>query len=331
MASALATWACGGAGAFACTDDPQCATAGELGRCEASGYCSFADDACPSGRRYGARAPGDLAEECVPPGDATSVAESADDVADDGDPTSAVTTDATTSTTSVTTTPVDPSTSGEGTTTSDSSPPETSDAGPLDDGTSTTAPAGPPCEPAFVDDFEDGLIDPQWETWSSPECWFAEQNGHLELVIAPSDIEWVSAGLYTQPGPLLGGHVRAELVPFTAPLDVVGVWLTIFDAEDCEIQIAAENSTIHGHSAGVWFDPVQVDTEQPLWLQLRVDPDGFVHWEWSSDGEDWDEVHGEAPPCDFTSAHSALFAGDMHGEAGLITRAVESYERCEAP
>lgn len=56
--------ACGPAGQFVCVGDDQC---GAQGRCEADGYCSFADDACPSGRRYGEHAAPSLAGACVEP------------------------------------------------------------------------------------------------------------------------------------------------------------------------------------------------------------------------------------------------------------------------
>lgn len=38
---------------FGCVDDSGCAGSEEGGFCEPSGFCSFPDDACPSGRRYG--------------------------------------------------------------------------------------------------------------------------------------------------------------------------------------------------------------------------------------------------------------------------------------
>jgi hypothetical protein len=57
------------AGAFACEQDADCAGGGAAGICEAAGACSFADDDCASGRRYGDHSPDDLASECVePPG-----------------------------------------------------------------------------------------------------------------------------------------------------------------------------------------------------------------------------------------------------------------------
>ena len=52
---------------FDCTGDASCGTDG---KCEATGYCSFPDDECPSGRRYGQFAPSEYARQCVDPEDA---------------------------------------------------------------------------------------------------------------------------------------------------------------------------------------------------------------------------------------------------------------------
>ncbi len=50
---------------FTCADSTQCAAEGVAGRCEATGFCSFADDACESGQRYGDFS-GSLSQTCVP-------------------------------------------------------------------------------------------------------------------------------------------------------------------------------------------------------------------------------------------------------------------------
>jgi len=47
---------------FQCAEDTQC---GSAGFCEVSGFCSFLDETCPSGRRYGAFAGGTLGDSCV--------------------------------------------------------------------------------------------------------------------------------------------------------------------------------------------------------------------------------------------------------------------------
>jgi hypothetical protein len=50
---------------FTCEGDEQCSLAGVAGRCEPEGFCSFADDDCPSGRRFGEHATSSLVETCV--------------------------------------------------------------------------------------------------------------------------------------------------------------------------------------------------------------------------------------------------------------------------
>ncbi len=63
LGAALA-WACN-LGAFACSDDGDCGGTSDAGVCETSGWCSFPDGECASGRRYGDHAGGALAGTCV--------------------------------------------------------------------------------------------------------------------------------------------------------------------------------------------------------------------------------------------------------------------------
>jgi hypothetical protein len=65
----LGAAACHATGTFACDHDDQC---GAGGRCETTGYCSFADEACASGSRYDTYAGGELANRCVTGRDAVS-------------------------------------------------------------------------------------------------------------------------------------------------------------------------------------------------------------------------------------------------------------------
>ncbi len=54
---------------FACSSNDKCVTQeGQQGICEVTGYCGFPDSACEgTGRRHGAAAPADLADQCVAP------------------------------------------------------------------------------------------------------------------------------------------------------------------------------------------------------------------------------------------------------------------------
>lgn len=54
--------ACGQPGVFACDGDDACGD----GECEPEGFCSFSDDGCDSGRRFGDHAGEGLAGACVP-------------------------------------------------------------------------------------------------------------------------------------------------------------------------------------------------------------------------------------------------------------------------
>ncbi len=65
MAGALALAGCHRQ--FACDDHSQCRLDGVQGACEATGWCSFPTEGCPSGRRYGEHAAKDLVGTCVEP------------------------------------------------------------------------------------------------------------------------------------------------------------------------------------------------------------------------------------------------------------------------
>ncbi len=68
-ASLAGSWGSSGcqAEAFQCEQHTEC---GAQGECESNGYCSFPDDVCASGRRFGKLAVAGVANECVP--DSTS-------------------------------------------------------------------------------------------------------------------------------------------------------------------------------------------------------------------------------------------------------------------
>lgn len=84
VALALACTTCGPS-AYVCTDNDECTSAGAVGVCQPDGHCSFPDDECPSGQRYGEHG-GAMAGQCVA------------ETADTGTETSTSTSSATTST-----------------------------------------------------------------------------------------------------------------------------------------------------------------------------------------------------------------------------------------
>lgn len=116
---------CNASDSFACANDDACSIENVAGQCEASGYCSFPDEECSSGRRYGENAPAELAGVCVPAEGSTG---------------ETTTTGITTVLPATSTTEPDPSTS------SSSSSSTTTSA----DGSSSTGAPSPPANIVFV-------------------------------------------------------------------------------------------------------------------------------------------------------------------------------------
>jgi hypothetical protein len=150
MLAGVAVGACGGQ-SFSCQDDAAC----DGGWCEAQGWCSFADDACDSGRRFGEHAGVGLAGQCVEPvGGASSGSDDGAITLSSGD--------ASSSSEGSTGSPPDPITGGETTLPVDGSTSTPADSTSASD-TSTGGPAivhvGPLSIAANEDDgqmFQDG-------------------------------------------------------------------------------------------------------------------------------------------------------------------------------
>ncbi|MCX4245065.1 hypothetical protein [Paraliomyxa miuraensis] len=70
LVGAALGWSCGTPG-FRCSDDAQCVNGSEQGVCQASQTCTFPDETCPSGQRYGDDVGNGLAGTCFE-GDGTS-------------------------------------------------------------------------------------------------------------------------------------------------------------------------------------------------------------------------------------------------------------------
>lgn len=105
-------------GVFACIDSSDCRSGEKLGTCEAEGWCSFPDDACPSGARYGDHAGGGLAGECVPSDSASTTGDDAGTTASTTATTTSTTVTSNTATSLTTSDPSgDPTTSVDDTTT----------------------------------------------------------------------------------------------------------------------------------------------------------------------------------------------------------------------
>ena len=290
----LALVACTTSTEYACDADAQCVDAGVAGVCQSPGWCSFPDAECESGQRYGALAGGGLAGTCVPVDAGTS------GVAEDASAT-APTTDETTSDASATVSTTTPLTSGvdvtgDVETTSLSSASETSsgeasstapgttEGGTTDESTTET----PQICPTYVDDFEDGVIGPEWDVYL-PEMISDTDGARVYLVTADDLDQYPWTGLL-EPQDLTQGWVRARVglhptsypeqlflavSPVSAPLDAF-----IFFLEGTDL-LARFDDPAEG-----WIDIYEATYDPTIhrWLRIRGE-DTTVYFEAAGEDE----------------------------------------------
>lgn len=172
LAITIAASGCG-ARAFVCRDQGECSDGDIAGVCEPTGGCSFPDDGCASGRRYGTHAPDGLAGTCV---SETSTGEASSGV----DPTVASTPTATTS--------IDPTTSDattlDATSTTSVGDTSSTDVATVDasSGEASSTTTGAPPVAGFFDDFERPDADALGNGWVEvTEGAFQLVNGRVAL------------------------------------------------------------------------------------------------------------------------------------------------------
>lgn len=316
-----------GSSVFACASDGQCQAGAVAGQCEANGFCSFPDDSCPTGQRFGDAAPAEVANACV--------------AAEGGTGTDTSTGASEESTTRVEPPEPDPDGMLEGSTTAP--PPEgTSTTSPVDDATTdpaATTDTGPSmttgaevtCEVAFVDGFDGEELAAMWTASVPATTQVYVDVGRLAFEIGPN-AEWVTASVLTEVPALAGGWIRvlvSELEGGDLPVSggvVVGNGL-------CQLRLTFEPT---GMGASVWNEETQMTTwlgedevGAPRWLQIRQDEDGTWHFEQSVDAVAWRELAaGTFPECGDLS--TGLVAGMSVGGQVPAGPAVRTFDQVEA-
>jgi hypothetical protein len=319
--------ACSSALGFACSSDQQCQAGTVAGACQVNGYCSFPDEACPSGHRFGDAAPPGVANECVEPSEGTSTgsdstgASANDEFAGDDKPDwPALDTSDEGSSTTVALDDDGTSTGPAATTTGMSSGSED----PTTGGTE-------PCM-SIVDDFDGEQIAAMWGQDAPLDTSLGVAGGRLEVAIGAHP-DWLQALVYMELGPMTGGWARVLISEIDTPLLPLTAGL-IFSDGICEVQIQVSEGTIWVDN---WADETMTATGLgstrlpglPVWLQLRQAETGEVSAEWSADGASWEEIAiGPLPECgDFTGPLGvAVRAGGQLAEAGL--RTFDYFEAC---
>lgn len=287
-----------GASIFACSTDAQCETDAAAGMCQPDGYCSFPDESCSSGQRFGEAAPAGVASECVEPSDAASSTMGPDPVVgSDGieppDPDGGTEGSTTLPPSDDTTTmPV-----GEDGASTGVEPEPTTGTG--SEGTTTDADSA--CPQLIVDPFDGVELLPMWSSIPQLGTELVVENGQLVISMGPSPDAWIVAGAVMEVDSLAGGWERLLITD----VDESGLPLAgglVISNETCTLQLFLGSTSI---SASVWNSTTQRSTflgEEPLpgfplWLQLREDGAGS-YFEWSFDAVDWNELaFAELPEC----------------------------------
>jgi len=320
-----------GASVFACSSDAQCQAGAVAGQCQPSGYCSFPDESCPGGQRYGAAAPDDLANACVAADEATGTSTSpgisttapggsGDEAPPDPDGTPE---DATTGSTgeASTTAPI-----GEGTTTA----PEPT-TGMESEGMTTGAAAT--CEVAIVEPFDGPELPPPWSTFTQPGTVLGLDGGQLAISIGPNPT-WTVAGAIMDVEGMAGGWARILVTePDDSGLLIAGG--LVVANEICHLQLFIDPN---GLAATIWNNETMMTTSLgfvedpglPLWLQLRADEGGDWHFEHSPDAIAWDELAwGSYPECGdlLGGVITGVNVGGQLGR-GVGTRYFDQFELC---
>lgn len=301
--------------AFTCTSDQQCTGGGASGVCQPSGWCSFEDPDCPSMQRYAEHSASELAGTCVP-------------LASDGSTGASDSGVVTTGPASVT---IDPDDGPPLEDTADSGgtslpPPGTSSESSSGGGEVSEASSGTPtaCEVVLFDDFEDGRIDPQWESWADLGTSLQEVDSALRFSVEGRVLAGDDAGVQSVDHfDLTAGHLRLEITePPTPDVGMQLYWQLVDEA--CTHGGFVQDGLVYAFGGVGEYGP---DTR---WLQVRFEGE-LGHLERSVDGVTWDPVIEPAPvDCPPVFAHVLVFGGAEVPGTFQATAAVGTVEACGA-
>lgn len=182
----------------------------------------------------------------------------------------------------------------------------------------------------FGDDFENGVIDPLWNTWMEEDSALVEVGGMLKLT-PPSFGLWDTGvvGAYNYVFPFVDGHVRLRVPLPPAVERPVLLFLTVGDGNDTNLSIQL--------SGGVVIADVSIGLEQqyrqefpmgyPAWIGLRAEGD-LVHFEISDDGVTFTELGVTPKVGTFEVASALIMAQTFDTDTDRSAIGVDDLEVC---
>jgi hypothetical protein len=202
------------------------------------------------------------------------------------------------------------------------------------DGSTTT---GSPDDTGFMapgcyrDDFDNGVIDPLWNTWMEEDSALAEAGGLLKLT-PPSYGLWDTGvvGAYNYVFPFVDGHVRLRVPVPPAAARPVLLFLTV--GEDAGTNLSMQLT------GGMVVTTVSFDVEQqfyqefpvptyPAWIGMRAEGD-LVHFETSEDGVTFTELVASEKLGDFAIANALIMAQTYDVDTDRNPIGVDDFEVC---
>lgn len=201
-------------------------------------------------------------------------------------------------------------------------PPGTSSESSGAAGESTGTPTT--CEVVLHDDFEDGRISTQWDSWMDAGTTLQELDSALRFSVAGSVLAGDDAGVQSvEHFDLTAGYLRLEIAELPTPDVGMQLYWQLVD-EACAHTGLVQDGLVYA------FGGVGEYGQDTRWLQVRFDG-GLGHLERSIDGMAWEPVIEPAPvDCPPTFAHVLLFGGAEVPGTFRATAAIGTVEACGA-
>lgn len=149
----------------------------------------------------------------------------------------------------------------------------------------------------LADDFADGVLNPQWRTFTGAGTSAVEDSGAYTITIS----DGVTAGnsLFAFPWDATGGSLAVELVDAGVQEAGLQTWVALQVDESNQVAIIVAGGFIGcwEQIAGVFTDHgfTAYDPEGHLWFRIREDS-GTTYWETGPDGESWTTLASAANP-----------------------------------
>jgi hypothetical protein len=172
--------------------------------------------------------------------------------------------------------------------------------------------------PLVSDDFEDGLIDPAWTSYSDEGTTLEEADGVLRVAFS-GDAEAWAGYLTVERHDLRGGSLGAEI------RQVGGMTILELGSGNVRIQTYADLATLH---ATVMVDAETVtsfetDYVADVHVHWRMrEQEGRIHWETSADGTTWTELDARPAPLPLDDVSIVVSGGGDVSDAATEFEAV---------